>query len=212
MPLVDARSPRPIAQRVEGETLLLGGRTVEVVWRDRYRIAVRWGDATPADEILRFQTTPFAVPLDVTAAIARHLGLLPGTLYILPLDEGMLLFHFWGDVYGGLLSGLVEQALAGRSYDSDNEVIVTRVNALCLHLSQPLVQRPAWDARQVRRTLQILRPQLESSLELGRFHSLLPPDLAARIVTDLLDVPRFEALVRRADLQPAPPALARPVV
>ena len=57
--IVDAYSGRTIAQtgriRIEGETLLMGGRRLEVVWRDRYRIGVRPVPDAPVDEELRFQ-------------------------------------------------------------------------------------------------------------------------------------------------------------
>ena len=43
--IVDAYSGRTIAQtgrmRSKGETFLMGGRVLEVIWRDRYRLGVR---------------------------------------------------------------------------------------------------------------------------------------------------------------------------
>jgi ATP-dependent Lhr-like helicase len=199
--IIDAYSGRTIAQtnrvRIEGDTLLLGGRTMEVVWRDRYRIAVRQGESVPADETLRFITKPFAVPLGATQTIARQLNLSPHVLLTLAADEGTYLFHFWGDIYGALLTGLLRGGVG-------TEDAVRQVNEICLHTTQRRLPPLAWNDRAVRRTLHILRPTLEESLELGRFHSLLPPQLAAATVDELIDVPRFAWLVHNAKVQPAP--------
>jgi hypothetical protein len=48
-------------------------------------------------------------------------------------------------------------------------------------------------------------PQLLPFLELGRFHSLLPPDLAHLAALAQIDLPRLEALYRAATLV-SPPA------
>ena len=107
--IVDAYTGRTIAQtdkfKLEGETLLMGGQTMEVVWRDRYRIGVRRIAGEEAKEQLRFQTAPFAVPLEVSQAVAAHVGLLPGELCIVRGGNGAWLFHFWGDVYGETTRG-----------------------------------------------------------------------------------------------------------
>ena len=79
--IVDAYSGRTIAQtgqmRSKGETFLMGGRVLEVVWRDRYRLGVRDAPGKRAEETLRFMTSPLAVPLDVSQAVAAHLGVAP---------------------------------------------------------------------------------------------------------------------------------------
>lgn len=199
--VIDAYSGRTIAQtdrvRIEGDTLLLGGRAMEVVWRDRYRIAVRQGEAGPADATLRFATAPFAVPLAVTLAMARQMNLPPDTLFTLPADEGTWLFHFWGDVYGALLAGLLHTGMGP-------EGAVSQVNEVCLHVPTRTVPPLVWDDRAVRRTLQVLRHEVADSLGLGRFHSLLPPRLAVETIDALIDLPVFAQLVQRAVIRPVP--------
>ncbi len=70
--VVDAFSGRVLAQtgqmRWVGETFLLGGRLLEVVWRDRYRLGVRPAAGQPAEETLRF----------VDCALRRAAGRQPG--------------------------------------------------------------------------------------------------------------------------------------
>jgi hypothetical protein len=50
----------------------------------------------------------------------------------------------------------------------------------------------------VRQQVQRLSPRLEPVLELGRFHSLLPPDLATQVVIERIDLPCFERLYQAA--------------
>ncbi|HRI57648.1 MAG TPA: hypothetical protein PK170_11190, partial [Anaerolineae bacterium] len=50
-----------------------------------------------------------------------------------------------------------------------------------------------------------LMPQLQPSLELGRFHSLLPPGLAYQASLAQLDLARFQQLYRAATVF-SPPA------
>ena len=198
--VVDAFSGKVLAQteriRQEGETLTLGGRLMEVVWRDRYRMGVRAVDGAQTDENLRFATAPFAVPLDVSQGVAAFLGLAPGQCALIHDEAGAWLFHFWGDVYGELLEGLLE-AILDREHAP---FLATRRNEHCLHLTHSLPHLPAWDATAARRQLQTLIARLEPVLELGRFHSLLPPELADPAVIDQIDLPRFRQLYEAATL------------
>ena len=57
------------------------------------------------------------------------------------------------------------------------------------------------------RQLKYLIPQFQPSLELGRFHSLLPPDLAYRAALAQYDLPRFEQLYRSATIITPPAGL-----
>jgi hypothetical protein len=50
----------------------------------------------------------------------------------------------------------------------------------------------------VRQQVQQMIVRLEPVLELGRFHSLLPPDLATQAVVERIDLPRFERLYHAA--------------
>ena len=203
--IVDAYSGRTIAQtgriRIEGETLLMGGRRLEVVWRDRYRIGVRPVEQAPVDEVLRFHTAPFAVPLEVSQAVAAHLKLLPGQLCLLHDEQGAWLFHFWGDLYGELLAAILQYHFRRE----DELAIVSPHNELCIRLPVGLTELPAWNAAITNRQVREFLPRLEPVLELGRFHGLLPTELAERTVIEFCDLARFEALYQAARII-APPA------
>jgi ATP-dependent Lhr-like helicase len=196
--IVDAYSGRTIAQsariRIQGETLLIGGRTWKVVWRDRYRIGVRPIPQAPVDEGLRVQAAPFAVPLDVSQAAAAHLGMASGQLCRLETAGQSWLFHFWGDLYGELLAALLQEYWR----NLDELALVTAHNEFCLRLPAPLNQLPTWDAANAQRQMRKLLPRLEPFLEMGRFHSLLPADLAECAVLAQCDLPRFTRLYQAA--------------
>jgi ATP-dependent helicase Lhr and Lhr-like helicase len=200
--VVDAYSGRVIAQtgqmRSKGETFLLGGRLLEVVWRDRYRLGVRPAAGQPAEETLRFVTAPFAVPLDVSQAVAAHCGLASGEMALVQDETGALLFHFWGDLYGALLGALLQAAL-----DADEPI--ARLNEHCLRLPASLLDLPPWDDALAYDAARRLMPQLLPFLELGRFHSLLPPDLAYQAALAQCDLARFEQHYRAATVF-SPPA------
>ncbi len=51
-------------------------------------------------------------------------------------------------------------------------------------------------------------PQIQPFLELGRFHSLLPPDMAYRAALAQCDLPRFEQLYRSSILVSATTGLS----
>lgn len=201
--VVDAWSGRVIAQtgqmRSKGDTFLMGGRLMEVIWRDRYRLGVRPAAGQPAEETLRFVTAPFAVPLDVSHAVAAHLGLALGQMAVVHDETGTLLFHFWGDLYGALLAAMLQAEL------TEEDGVVARLNEYCLHLPASLLDLPPWDNALAQAAGRQLMPQLLSFLELGRFHSLLPPDLAYLAALAQIDLPRLEVLYRAATLL-SPPA------
>ncbi len=201
--VVDAYSGRAIAQterpRSKGETFLMGGKVLEVVWRDRYRLGVAEAPGKPAEETLRFMVAPFAVPLDISQAVAAHLGVTPGQMALVHDDQGALLFHFWGDLYGALLGALLQAAL------DDDGPVIGRPNEHCLRLPAGLATLPPWDETLLRQEVRRLMPQIQPYLELGRFHSLLPPELAYQTALAQCDLARFEKLYRSAAVI-SPPA------
>ncbi len=100
---------------------------------------------------------------------------------------------------GALLAGILQAHFA----QTDEDAIVTPRDELCLHLPSMLTQLPAWKAAQAQRHLRRLIPRLEPLLELGRFHTLLPAELADRVVVAQCDLPRFEQLYRAARIDEA---------
>lgn len=194
--IIDAYTGDTIAQtdrpRFQGEALLMRGRPVEVAWRDRYRIAIRPDKRSPVDETLSFFTKPMAIPLEVSQAVAAQLGAPPDALTLLHAGEQTILFHFWGDLYGALLAGLL------RSHFDDEPV--AKLNEHALILPVPLSQLPLWDDYLLRRQLLLLPAQLEDYLQLGRFHPLLPPDLAHEAVIEHCRLPLFEHLYHSSEI------------
>ncbi|MEZ4658733.1 MAG: hypothetical protein R2911_14275 [Caldilineaceae bacterium] len=223
--IVDAFSGRTIAQtdRVSasgGDTLLLGGRSMEVVWRDGYRIGVRAGSQAELEDILQITATPFAVPLDVSQGVAAYLGLAPGQLCILQEAGESWLFHFWGELYGALLADMLQRAQypdlgveswggteSGEEDDEADELIQVR-NEYCIRLPEPIVALPPWDVRLARQALNRQLPRFEPTLNLGRFHNLLPPAAAHAVAVSLCNMPRLRALYEAAQIV-APPADVR---
>jgi ATP-dependent Lhr-like helicase len=195
--VVDAYTGRPIAQTqqrpLQGETLLIGGRLMEVVWRAQYRIGVRPFTHGIADAALHTHSSPFAVSLEVSQAVATLLGFSSGEMALLQTEGGNWLFHFWGDSYGKLLAGILSHFVR-----EDEPAMIAPVNEHCLQIPVTCDHLPHWNGRVVRQQVQILVPRLEPFLDLGRFHSLLPPELATQAVVERLDLPRFERLYRSA--------------
>ncbi len=209
--IVDAYTGRAIAMaerpRGRGDTLLMGGQSVEVRWQDRYTFGVEKRGEEKADEVMHFRTAPFAVPLSVTLTAARALGLRAGELPYLHELRGALLFHFWGDVYGLWLAALLD-AHAAKNDEADAEGEAPNpVNEFCIHLPAQTAALPPWDETLAVQTLHDLTPVVAPYLELGRFHELLPPALAARAVLEHVHLERFAALYQSATLLPAQPEL-----
>ncbi len=211
--VVDAYSGRAIAQtdrpRMKGETLLMGGRPVEVVWRDRRTFAVKEGDRRMAKESLRLHTSPQALPLGTAQGIALTLGVPQGALPLVTAPRGVLLYHFWGDLYGEWLAAILRVYFSPAD-PADNDTggaLITPHSALSLLLTFSLPALPPWDEGVALDTLKELEPLFETWLELGRFHPLLPPDLALQSVREGCNLKRFEMLYRSARIISPTPEL-----
>ena len=195
---VNAYTGKAIAQteRVykKGSVVLFGGKPMRVVWQDKYRFGLAPAPGQPVDDILRFQKVVAAVPFAVAQAVARSLNLPPGQMAVLPAENGIYLFHFWGTVWGELLAAvLLHHGLAAEA-----------LNEYCLLARPPLAQLPAWEEKIGRKAARQYAPAAASRLEMGRFHSLLPADVAETAVLRLLDLPRFSQLYREAALVKRP--------
>jgi hypothetical protein len=198
--MIDAYTGRTIAQterpRIKGETLLMGGRPVQVVWLDRNLFGVQRGRREEVDEILRFQTTPFAVPLEVAQAVSVQASFGVGQMPYLPEPDGRWLFHFWGDLYGELLAGILQAHFPA----GEREPRVRVWNEYCLHLPFSLNELPAWDEAVALKELQLLGQRVEPFLELGRFQELLHPQVAKEALIQQCDLARFQFLYQSARL------------
>ena len=136
-------------------------------------------------------------------AETRHLSIAAHQIYLVPDDNGVWLFHFWGDLYGTLLAGILQHHLQA----DDAAALVTVQNELCFHLPMSLPHLPLWNQAVVDGQLYALLPRLEVLLELGRFHSLLPITLAERAIIAQCDLPRFQQLYESATLITPPAGL-----
>lgn len=200
--LVDAFTGRALAQisraRAQEDILQLGGYTLAVVWRDRYRVGVRRVEGGPISETLQFRAAPFAVPLEVSQAVARYAGLSGGEVAFVGVEEGGWLFHFWGDVYGALLAEVLRQT------GGVEPALITPVNEHCIFVPGTLERLPPWQPGAVKRAVQRLAPRVEPLLGLGRFHNLLPPAVARQAVREQMALPHFQALYKAAQVRQVP--------
>jgi ATP-dependent helicase Lhr and Lhr-like helicase len=177
-----------------GQVLLFGGRPMRVAWREKYRFGLAAAPDRPVEGSLRFQTARAAIPFGVTQAVARLLGLEPGQMAILPVVEGGYLFHFWGTVWGMLLTA-VWQAQG---------IIAETINEYCLYLPQRLDQLPPWDEQLAARVARRQAPALADRLQMGRFHKLLPADVARTAVMQQLNLPQLAQTYQSAQITFAP--------
>ncbi|MCL4868247.1 MAG: hypothetical protein KJ063_04700 [Anaerolineae bacterium] len=186
--VLDAYSGRKLAQtetlRQKGETLLMGGQPVQVSWQDKYQFAVEKGQREAVEELLRFRTAPFTVPAEIAQAMAAALHLPAGLIPILPEEDGTWLFHFWGDIYGELLAAILQAHYPAEGWQPR----LRPWNEVVLHLPFHLETLPPWDARLAHRELGLLAKRIGAKMDCGRFHSLLPPDLAVGTVVALCDL------------------------
>lgn len=202
--VIDAYSGRPIGRvdrpRMKGETLLVKGKPAQVAWRDRYLFAVEKGRREDVEESLRFFTPPFAVPVEVAQAAARLVGVAAGQMPFLVDASGYgWLFHFWGDLYGELLAAILDIHYGEHEEDGTGPQLW---NEFCLRLPFTLTTLPVYDATLAEQEVRRLAGRLEPYLELGRFHHLLPPEIATKTVLEQCDLARFERLYRATLLVP----------
>lgn len=191
---VDAFSGKVIAQTervyVPGTVVLFGGKPMRVVWQTGLRFGLAPAPGMTADETLRFAKSYPAIPFVVTQAVAHLLALTPGQMAILPQEPGVWLFHFWGTVWGMLLTAVLRAQ--GFSAEMGNEY--------CLYVGRPLAQLPPWDEKKGEQAVRDTAVTLANRLEMGRFHSLLPADVALASVLRQVSLTAFARLYQSVTL------------
>ena len=191
---VDAHTGRTIAHTDQvypkGTVVLFGGKPMEVVWYEKYRFGLAPAPDREADHILRIRKSYAAIPFVVTQTVARSLALEPGQMAILPQEPGTWLFHFWGTVWGSLLTTVLIANGIGAEF----------VNEYCLYTEQPMTQLPPWDEKAVEKAARRTAMALASRLEMGRFHHLLPADIVVSATLDQVNLARFGQLFRAATI------------
>ena len=65
---------------------------------------------------------PFAIPLDVSQSVATYLGLEPGQMCLVREANDAWLFHFWGAIYGTLLSEVLQIENSGSRPTYSNSI------------------------------------------------------------------------------------------
>ncbi|MCP4426280.1 MAG: DEAD/DEAH box helicase [Chloroflexi bacterium] len=185
---VNAHTGRTIAHTDRsyppGTVVLFGGKPMRVMWVERFKFGLMPAPGAVAGDILRFRKTYAAIPFAVTRAVAQALGLAAGQMAVLPQAPGQFLFHFWGTVWGELLTAvLVVQGISAES-----------VNEYCLHINQPIAQLPPIDASIAQKAARDIIITLTNRLEMGRYHRILPTDIAQRAVLQQLDLNRFKQI------------------
>jgi hypothetical protein len=103
-------------------------------------------------------------------------------MVVLPQEPGLFLFHFWGTVWGELLTAV----LITRGINAE------MVNEYCLYSRQPITHLPPVDENGVKKAARDIIVVLANRLEMGRFHRLLPADVAQRAVLTQLNLAGFK--------------------
>jgi ATP-dependent Lhr-like helicase len=184
---VDAYTGKVLAQTEhmadKGTVVLFGGKPMVVVWRDRYRFGLAPTNQVDVDEVLRFRKSYPAIPFNVTQAVARSLDIEPGQMVFLPDAEGngMTLFHFWGTVWGALLTAVLRA----------HQILANVINEYCLHLRPAISQLPKWDDGLGQEAAKSMVDTAVKWLQMGRFHQLLSPNVGETAVIQQLNLPQF---------------------
>ncbi len=196
---IDAFTGKTIGQTErsykKGTILLLGGKPMQVVWQDqnRFGLAPTTSHVQP-DDILRFQKSYAAIPFFITQIVADLLGIPPHYLVTLAATEGMWVFHFWGTIWGTLLADILLL----------NGLPAEHVNEYAIFLRHPLAQLPPWSDQIAQQAARSAAAQFVERLEMGRFHGLLPANIAQSTITQLLHVQRLAQVYRTARLTTMP--------
>lgn len=183
------------------EVLTLEGRSVKVEWYDGEALWVspsRGIEAPEAGNHLRFASTRQVLSTDVARALAGQFGLASETALLIETEDGWLLFHWLGDVYGLALLDLLGYTLPVQESEQPG---------LCVLLAEPLSKVPVWTEMRIRQYLKDRYRRYESMLAMGAFHTLLPQELRQQAVIDQFNVRRFIDLVAALRVSPAPEAV-----
>ncbi len=152
--------------------------------------ACAWAARASPTSRSRQATAPMTVSLEMGQAVAAHFGIALPTLPLIQDIQGTWVCHFWGDLYGRWLAAMLQ----GEHATSAAHVEV--VNEHVLYVHGRIRRLPPWDEAAGPASSARAGPGAIPYLNLGRFHSLLPPTLAWQTVLDACDMARFERLYR----------------
>jgi ATP-dependent Lhr-like helicase len=188
---------------LDREALTLEGRPFDVAWRDGEAIwvASRRGQRGEGPPVYR--SARQFLSYDLARRLPERLGLELGAAPFIARPDGVLWFHWLGDLYGRAALDLLRYTTAATA---------TSQIGLCLQLPDQPRAPPAWAEAQITRYLEDNYRTYERLLALGPFQHLLPSRLRRRAVVEQFGVARFLGAV--AALRPvvAPDELAEDLI
>jgi hypothetical protein len=195
---VDAHTGRLIAHTernyAPGTVVLFGGKAMKVAWSERFRFGLTPAPGAPVDDILRFRKSYAAIPFNITQTVARSLNIPEHMMVTLPQDPGFFLFHFWGTIWGELLTAvLITQGISAEP-----------VNEYCLYVRHPLKQLPPCNEKSLTKSAHNIVVMAANRLAMGRFHSLLSADVAATATSKQLHLSLFYKLYTQVNVKTNP--------
>ncbi len=203
----DRYSQRVVAsvdrQWFDRDQLTLEGRPMSIEWYDGESLwvsAQRGHDTEDVPARLRYLSTRQILSYDLARRFPPVLGLPPATAPLVQQDNGLVWFHWLGDVYGRAALDLVKYTMPAME---------TPEPGLCLLLQDVGDARGgsglraailSWTHEQVVHYLHDKYRRYEPMLALGAYHHLLPVELRRRAVVEQFDVPRFLQAVENLNI------------
>jgi hypothetical protein len=198
----DQQSQRVVArvdrQWLDRDILTLEGRPLQVTWFDGEALWVGAHYGSDPAMPMRHLSTRQLLSFELAQQLPAHLGLAPGVAPLLPCDDGWLLFHWLGDVYGQALLDLLRYTVRAEASSQPG---------LCVLLREEPRGLRALPAGKVQRYLRDEEARFENMLALGAYHHLLPRILRQRAIIEQFNVPRFVEAVANLRAIHAPDTL-----
>ncbi len=184
------------SQWLARSVLTLEGRAVNIDWYDGEAMWVSAAPDQSETEEVRYRSSRQILSYDLAQKLPSGLDLVPGAAPLMNGPAGWLWFHWLGDLYGTALLDLM------RGHDTAH---ATAQIGLCLAFAaEPAPFTPIWSAQEVLRYLVDNYHRLETLMDLGPYHHLLPIALRRQTVVEQFDVARFQAATGRLVIMPAP--------
>jgi hypothetical protein len=147
---------------------------------------------------LRYVSTRQLLSYELARELPMRFGLARNVAPLVPHEEGLLLFHWLGDIYGRALLDLVSYTLL---------VDEAPQQGLCLPLREEAGDIPRPSLAQAQQYVSDHYRRYEPLLALGAYHHLLPVELRRRAVVEQFNVPRFVTAVSDMRVMRAPESL-----
>lgn len=186
-------------QWLDRPVLTLEGRALNVEWFDGEAMWVSAAPDQAGTERLRYLSSRQVLSYDLAQKLPSGLGLTPGEAPLVACPNGWLWFHWLGDLYGTALYNLMRGEGAARS--------TTQIGLCLLFTTEPDSFPTVWTVQEIERYLADNYRHLESLMDLGPYHHLLPTSLRRRTVIEQFDVLRFQNATHKIGAFPAQDSL-----